>query len=146
MGMRRRSRWHDDGDWRRRLERDRELIDARLDDEQKKVLFEVPRLVDEKWRVRFVLVVGSRARGDHRDNSDVDIYIEAEGAPNDAREAPVVPHPRFNVLIVPGGTILANVRAGEAYATAYAREGLVAQDDGSFRDALVALEEEGRLD
>jgi hypothetical protein len=146
MNVRRRSRWRDDGDWRRRLERDRELVGARLDDEQKKVLMEVPRLVDEKWRVRLVLVVGSRARGDHLDDSDVDIYIEAEGAPNDPREAPVVPHPHFNVLIVPAGTILANVRAGEAYATAYAREGLVVHDDRSFRDALIALEEEGRLD
>jgi len=76
----------------------------------------------------------------------VDIYIEAEGAPNDPREERVVPHPDFNVLIVPARTILANVRAGEAYATAYAREGLIVHDDGSFRDALIALEEEGRLD
>jgi hypothetical protein len=29
---------------------------------------------------------------------------------------------------------------------ANARDGLVVHDDGSFRDALIALEEEGRLD
>jgi hypothetical protein len=68
------------------------------------------------------------------------------GAPSDPREARVVPHPDFTVLIVPARTILANVRAGEAYATACAREGLVVHDDGSFRNALIALEEEGRLD
>jgi hypothetical protein len=73
----------------------------------------------------------------------VDIDIEAEAAPSDSREARVVPHPDFNVLNVPARAILANVRAGEAYATAYAREGLVVHDDGSFRDALIALEEEG---
>jgi hypothetical protein len=38
------------------------------------------------------------------------------------------------------------VRADEAYAMAYAREGLVAQEDGSFRDAFIALEEEDLLD
>jgi len=47
---------------------------------------------------------------------------------------------------VPAGTIVANVRGGEPYATSYAREGLVAEDDGSFREALMTLEEEGLLD
>jgi len=103
MNVDRRSRWHEDAEWWRRLKRDRELIKAHLDDEQEKVLAEVPRLVDENWPIRFVLVVGSRARGDHREDSDVDIYIEAQGAPDDPREAPAVPHPHFNVMIVPAG-------------------------------------------
>ena len=91
------------------------------------------------------MVVGSRARGDHRPDSDVDIYLEAEGLPNDPARVPAVPDQHFNVLIVPAGTMIGNVRAGEPYATAFAREGLVASDAGAFRDALIALDEENLL-
>lgn len=146
MNVPRQSRWRDDGEWNHRLQRDRQLIGERLDDDQKQVLEAVPRLVNDLWPVEFVLVVGSRATGRHRKDSDLDLYLEADGAPQDARDAPVVPNEHFNVLIVPSGAILGNVRAGESYATGFARDGLIAQDNGAYRRAIVELEEEGLLD
>jgi hypothetical protein len=89
------------------------------------------------------LVIGSRARGDHREDSDLDLYIEAEGAPDDPDRSPLVPNQYFQVLIVPAGVLLNNCRAGEEYALGYAQNGLVALDNGTLRSALIALDEEG---
>jgi Polymerase beta, Nucleotidyltransferase len=135
--------YRDDEVWQARLQRDQGLIKERLDDEQKRVLEETPEVVGETLPVQFVLVIGSRARGEHREESDLDLYIAAEGAPDDPERAPVVPNQHFQVLIVPPGVLLNNCRAGEEYALSFAQDGLVARDNGTLRSTLIALDEEG---
>lgn len=146
MAERKTSKWRDKDVWQERLKNDEALIEERLTVEQEKVLREAPRMVGEIFPVQFVLVVGSRARGNHREESDLDLYIEAEGAPNDPKKAPAVTSEHFDVLIVPAGVLVWNVRGGDDWARKYALEGLVASDNGSFREALIRLEEEGLLD
>lgn len=101
----------------------------------------VAEAADTQGALDFVVVFGSVARGDHDDDSDLDIYFEAGdlSAPYD------IPHPDFaeyQVLGLPSGGLVDALRAGQEFAFNVARDGLVHVDTGRYRDVLIAVDEE----
>jgi hypothetical protein len=136
------SRWRDDRTWQQRVARDRELLRERLSEDQMTVVRGVVEAADPQGALDFVVVFGSVARGDHVDESDLDIYFEAGdlNAPYD------IPHPLFpeyQVLGLPQGGLLDALRAGQEFAFNVVRDGLVHVDNGRFREALITVEDEG---
>jgi hypothetical protein len=136
------SQWRDERVWQQRVARDRTLLREHLDEEQMTVVRGVAEAADTQGAVDFVVVFGSVARGDHDDDSDLDIYFEAVdlNAPYD------IPHPDFpeyQVLGLPSGGLVDALRAGQEFAFNVVRDGLVHVDTGRYRDVLVAVDEEG---
>lgn len=136
------SQWRDDRVWQQRVARDRTLLRERLNDEQMTVVRGVAEAADTQGALDSVVVFGSVARGDHDDDSDLDIYFEAAdlNAPYD------IPHPDFpeyQVLGLPSGGLVDALRAGQEFAFNVVRDGLVHVDTGRYRDVLIAVDEEG---
>lgn len=136
------SRWRNDRTWQQRVARDRRLIQERLDDDQFTVVRAVAEIADAQGALDFVVVYGSVARGDHNDESDLDIYFEAA----DLREPYAVPHPDFpqyEVLGMPSDALLGALRDGQEFAFNIVRDALVHVDIGRYREALIAVDEDG---
>ena len=136
-----RSAWRDDRTWQRRIARDRQLLRERLDDDQMTVVRGLVEAADAQGGLDFVVVFGSVARGDHDDDSDLDIYFEAA----DLNAAYDIPHPEFpeyQALGLPSGGLLDALRAGQEFAFNVVRDGLLDVDNGRYRNALIAVEEE----
>jgi Polymerase beta, Nucleotidyltransferase len=128
--------------WQRRILRDRRMLQERLDNDQMTVVRGVVEVADNQGALDFVVVFGSVARGDHDDESDLDIYFEASdlNAPYD------IPHPEFpeyQVLGLPAGGLLGALRNGQQFAFDVVRDALVHVDNGRYRDVLVAVDQEG---
>ena len=153
MPRSRRSRWRNNATWQARLERDRQTIDQRLSDEQKEVLTSIPQMFEDvhpqdQLHLDFVLVYGSYARGDHRGDSDLDIYFEAT-LPERFREEPfnrVDQGRHFQVFGPLRNTLLGGLRNGENFGRGVANESLVfADEEGWFRNVLIVADEDGLL-
>lgn len=134
-----RSPWRNDRTWQQRVARDRRLLRDRLDDDKMTVVRGVVAAADSQGALDFVVVFGSVARGDHNDESDLDIYFEAGdlNAPYDS------PHPEYQVLGLPRDGLLDALRAGQEFAFNVVRDGLVHIDSGRYRAALITVDEEG---
>jgi hypothetical protein len=136
------SQWRNDRTWQQRAVRDRRLIAERLDDDQIAVVRGVAAAADAQGALDFVVVFGSVARGDHNDDSDLDVFFEATDLPQPYAR----PHPQFpeyEVLGFPAGALLGALRAGQEFAFNIIRDGLVHVDNGRYREALIAVDEEG---
>lgn len=137
-----RSSWQNDRTWQRRVARDRELLRERLDDDQMKVVRGVVEAADTQGALDFVAVFGSVARGDHDDESNLDIYFEAA----DLNAPYAIPHlefPEYQILGLPSGGLLDALRAGQEFAFNVVRDGLLHVDNGRYREALIVVDEEG---
>jgi len=137
-----RRQWRDDRAWQQRVARDRHLLRERLTDDQMAAVRAVVEAADGHGALDFVVVFGSVARGDHRDDSDLDIYFEA----GDLREPYAVPHPDFpdyQVLGLPAGGLLGALRDGQEFGANVVRDGLIHVDNGRYREVLIAVDEEG---
>jgi predicted nucleotidyltransferase len=94
-------------------------------------LEEITRVIVEKFNPRRVILFGSRARGDHREDSDLDLFVEMESnqRPADRRIA-------VSRALTPRGWPLDVI--------VYTPEE-VALDSGKPGSILVDIEVEGRL-
>jgi hypothetical protein len=137
-----RSAWRDDRTWQQRVARDRELLRERLDDDQMTVVRGVVEAADTQGALGFVVVFGSVARGDHDDESDLDIYFEA-GDLNAPYDIPHPDFPEYQILGLPRRGLLDALHAGQDFAFNVVRDGLIHVDNGRYRDVLVAVDEEG---
>jgi predicted nucleotidyltransferase len=137
-----RSAWRDDRSWQRRVARDRQLLGERLNDDQMTVVRGVVEAADAQGVLDFVVVFGSVARGDHDDESDLDIYFET----GDLNAPYAIPHPDFpeyEILGLPRSGLVDALRGGQEFAFNVVRDGLIHVDNGRYRDVLVAVDEEG---
>jgi hypothetical protein len=136
------STWGDDRVWQQRVARDRRLLQERLTDDQMAVVRGVAEIADSQHSLDFVVVFGSVARGDHDDDSDLDIFFEA----HDLNAPYATPHPDFpqyEVLGLPAGGLLGALRDGQEFAANIIRDGLVHVDTGRYREVLITADEEG---
>src|SRR5438874_2533418 len=118
------SRWRDDRTWHRRVARDRHLLRERLSADQMTVVRGVVEAADVQVALDFVVVFGSVARGDHDDESDLDIYFEA-GDLNAPYDTPHPEFPEYQVLGLPRGGLLDALRARQEFAFNVVRDALV---------------------
>jgi hypothetical protein len=136
---RRRSTWRDNERWQARLEADHRFLTDRLSEEQVQALDQlvVQFQEDEELRLSFVVVFGSQAREETDEQSDLDIYAEAN-----------IPRqrgfgiPGSDVLIVPNGTLMGGANLGFDMSNDVIRDARVWHDDGSFRSLLIWLDEQ----
>jgi len=75
------SPWRDDRIWQRRLVRDRALLAERLDEAQLEFVRGMVPVADSGGALDFLVLYGSAARGEAREDSDVDVYFEAGDLP-----------------------------------------------------------------
>jgi nucleotidyltransferase-like protein len=136
------SRWRDDRTWQQRVARDRTLLRERLDDDQMKVVRGVAEAADTQGALDFCVVFGSVARGDHDDESDLDIYFEA-GDLNAPYDIPHPDFPEYQILGLPRNGLADALRGGQEFAFNIVRDALVHVDNGRYRAVLVAAHEEG---
>jgi hypothetical protein len=136
------SPWRDDRTWQQRVVRDRQLLRQRLSDDQMTVVRGVVEAADTQGSLDYVVVFGSVARGDHNDDSDLDIYFEA-GDLNEPYDVPHPDFPEYQVLGLPREGLLGALRDGQDFAFNVVRDGLVHVDNGRYREALIAVDEEG---
>jgi Nucleotidyltransferase domain len=135
----RRSAWRDDERWQARLASDRDALAGRLSAEQSEALDELVAQfeAEDELRLSFVIVFGSQARGEADEESDLDIYAEAN-----------IPRPRgfsipdYDVMINPNGTLMGGANRGFEMSNDVIRDARIWHDDGSFRSLLIWLDEE----
>jgi len=138
------SEWRDDAAWQARLERDREAVDARLNDEQREVLDGVTASLgagdaDDVLALTFMVVFGSYARGDHGAESDLDVYFEAESLPAPLNRADTARH--YQVFGMPSEALADELRDGREFGMSVVAEALVVHDNGAFRRLLIFVDE-----
>lgn len=109
------SPWRNDRTWQQRVARDRRLIQERLNDDQLTVVRAVAEIADSQGGLDFVVVFGSVARGDHDDESDLDIYFEASDLPR-PYDVPHPDFPEYQVLGLPSGGLVGALRDGQEFA------------------------------
>jgi Nucleotidyltransferase domain len=134
-----RSRWRDDELWEERVRDDRATLQDRLSGDEIEGLDGVVRHFEEDadFNLRFVVVYGSRATGEHEPESDLDIWVEAT-IPREIRFQEGV----FDTMILPAGALLTAAHEGQTFAQNVASEGRVwADPDGWFRDTVIAADE-----
>ena len=139
------SRWRNQEAWDERLASDARLIAERATVEQRALLDELPIAIEERFHVQFLLVIGSRARGNNRPDSDLDVYVEAVGIPDDPDRAPALSNGGVDVMVVPSGVLMRNVPVGEEFATRVVDEALISYDAGPYREVVIELDERGAL-
>ena len=138
------SRWRDEVAWQERLERDQAAIEERLSGEQKEAVESVADTLGANDRgdvlaLTFIVVFGSYARGDHREDSDVDIYFEAENLPEPINRVDVGRH--YQVFGLPSGALADELREGREFGERVVSNALVVHDNGSFRRLLIHVDE-----
>lgn len=138
------SQWRDDATWQARLERDREAVDARLNDEQREVLDGVTALLGagdagDVLALTFIVVFGSYVRGDQGADSDLDIYFEAENLPEPLNRVDAARH--YQVFGIPSGALADELRGGREFGASVVADALVVHDNGAFRRLLIFVDE-----
>jgi predicted nucleotidyltransferase len=134
------SPWRDDRTWQRRLARDRALLLQRLDEPQLAFVRGMVGVADGGGALDFLLVYGSAARGEAREDSDVDVYFEAGDLPEPFNRED--PNGFFHAFGVPRGSLLGAVRHGDAASFEIARDAIVVADTERFRQVLIVIDEE----
>jgi Polymerase beta, Nucleotidyltransferase len=125
--------------WQARVQRDRQLLRERLTDEQMRVVREVIQVADKQGALEFLVVFGSVGRGEQTEESDLDMYYEAQdlGEPYSRKVG------QWQVLALPPCALLDALRAGQEFAFSVVRDGLIVADGGRYREVLIALDEDG---
>src|SRR6266516_3345714 len=105
----RRSSWRGNERWQARLEADHRFLTDQLSEEQVEALDQLVGQFDEdeELRLSFLVVFGSQARDETDEQSDLDIYAEA----NIPRQRGFS-IPGYDVLIVPNGTLMGGANLG----------------------------------
>jgi hypothetical protein len=128
--------------WQQRVVRDRELLRTRLTVDQMKLVRGVVPVADSQGVLDFMLVFGSVARDEQHDESDLDVYFEAA----DLSEEYGKRSADYDVFGYPSGALLSMLRDGQTFAFNIARNGLIHADNGRYREALIAIDEEGLVE
>lgn len=134
------SEWRDDEAWAARLERDQATLRETLSEEQIEALDMVVRefAADDQIKLSFVVVFGSQATGEAHEESDLDIYAEAN-----VPKARGFSIPRaVDFLINPNGTLITGADLGFEMNSDVIRQARIWHDGGAFRDLLVGRDED----
>jgi predicted nucleotidyltransferase len=135
------SPWSDDERWQERLRSDERRLVQLLNANDREVVDGTVEAADGDGGLDFAVVYGSVARGERRDESDLDIYFEAGDIPEPFNRQD--PAARWHVFGLPSGALLDNLRRGQRFAFDLIESALIVVDRGPFRELLVAVDAEG---
>ncbi len=109
------------------------------------------RSVCEKYarlRPRLVVLFGSRARGDHLEDSDYDVLVVADGLPRDPRKAFELLYDPSDPLVMPIGmptdVFLRRLREGSTFLLEVLEDGRILCADKGFLEKVMKLYREVR--
>jgi predicted nucleotidyltransferase len=95
-----------------------------------------------------VVLFGSRARGDHLEDSDIDVLVVADGLPRDPREAYELLYDPSEPLLSPIGmntsVFLRRLREGSTFILEVLEDGRILCGDKSFIEEVLKLYREKR--
>lgn len=135
------SPWSDDERWQERLRSDERRLVQLLDGNDREVVDGTVEAADGDGGLDFAVVYGSVARGERRDESDLDIYFEAGDIPE-----PFNPPRSRSPLARLRSAIGRTARQPAPRAAVRLRlieSALIVVDRGPFRELLVAVDVEG---
>lgn len=141
-----RSRFRDDDEWDTRLVANKEAIKERIGEDRMLALGAFLTLLDGMGMADFLVVYGKAARLGIEATKDTDFYFEAAWIPGVRAPLQVEDEHEgmaFHAYGWPTGALLQNLRGGDGFAFGLVRDALIFVDRGLFREALVAVDEEG---
>ena len=99
-----------------------------------------------RYRLRLVVLFGSRARGDWLEDSDYDILVVADDLPSDPREAYEALYDPENPLVIPIGirsdSFLRRLGRGDTFILEILEDGKILCADPEFLERVRRLQRE----
>ncbi len=109
------------------------------------------RRLCERYRglgLRLLVLFGSRARGDHHEDSDIDVLVVADRLPRDPREAYEIladpEEPLLHPIGLPTDAFLEALREARPFILEALEDGIVICADPSFQELVERLYREAR--
>ena len=102
----------------------------------------------ERFSPRLVVLFGSRARGDHLEDSDIDVLVVSDALPRDPREAFEALYDPSDPLVMPIGmntsVFVRKLREGNTFVLEVLEDGRILCGDPSFISEVTRLYREVR--
>ena len=99
-------------------------------------------------KLRLVVLYGSRARGDHLEDSDVDILVVADELPRDPREAYMMlldpEHPEIQPLGMNTRVFTRKLREASTFILEILEDGIIICGDPQFQEEVMREYEKAR--
>ena len=94
-----------------------------------------------RLKPRLVILYGSRARGDHLEDSDIDILVVADNLPRDPREAYAIlqipEHPQIQPIGINTEDFTRKLREGNTFILEAIEDGIILCADNKFKQQIL---------